>query len=106
MIDRHAADHVMSAGADGDGIASYVDAEFGASTGDAGEALANKLRIAVTEVEEYAGLAGFFHLGDDRLANDVARGELAALIVVGHEAMAVGVDEPCTFAAHGFGDQA
>ena len=42
---------------------------------------------------------------DDRPADDVARGELAHLVVVGHEPVAVAVDEVRPFAADGFGDQ-
>ena len=106
VIDRHAADHVVGAGPHGDRIAGDVDAELGAGPRDAGKALADEFGIAVAEVEKDAGVPRLFHLGDDRLADDVARGELAARVVVGHEAVAGRVDEPRPFAAHRFGDQA
>ena len=35
----------------------------------------------------------FFHLRDDGPADHVARGQLAARIVIGHEAMAVAIDQ-------------
>src|SRR5262245_52033141 len=47
----------------------------------------------------------FFHLRDDCAAYYVARGQLGALVVVGHEAVAAAVDEPAAGAAHRFGDQ-
>ena len=47
-----------------------------------------------------------FHLADDGQADHVARGQLAARIVVGHEAVAVAIDQPRPFAARGLADQA
>ena len=45
------------------------------------------------------------HLGDDRPADDVARGEFGPRVVVGHEAVAVAIDEPGPRPANRLGDQ-
>ena len=42
---------------------------------------------------------------DDRPADDVARRELAVLVIIEHEAVAGAIDEVRAFAAHGLGDQ-
>ena len=58
------------------------------------------------QVEIDVRVPRLLHLRDDRLADHVARGQLAARIVLGHEAMAVAIDQPGPFAAHRLGDQA
>ena len=68
--------------------------------------LRTRSRIEVRQVEIDVRMPRLFHLADDRLAHHVARGQLAARVVVGHEAVAVAIDEPGPFAAHRFGDQA
>ena len=62
--------------------------------------------VEVAQVEKHARLPRLLHLRDDRLADDVARGELGPLVVVGHEPPAGRIDQPRAFAAHRFGDQA
>ena len=62
-------------------------------------------RIEMRQVEIHVGVFGLLHLADDRQADDVARRQLAAGIVLGHEAMAVAVDQPGAFAAGGLADQ-
>ncbi len=106
VVDREAADHVVCAGADGDFVARDVDAELKARGGDAGEAFFYEVAVEVSDVEIDAGVPRFFHLRDDGLRDDVARGELGSGVVFGHEAEAVFINEPAAFAADGFGDEA
>ena len=64
------------------------------------------LRIEVRQVEIDVRVPRLLHLADARQAHHVARGQLAARIVVGHEAVAVAIDQPGPFAARGLADQA
>ena len=105
QIDRHAAHHVMRARPDGNPVAGDVQIELGADGGDAGKAAANPLRIEVRQVEIDVRMPRLFHLADDGQADHVARGQFAARIVVGHEAVAVAIDQPGAFAARGLADQ-
>ena len=71
-----------------------------------GKRLADLHRIEVGQVEIDVRVPGLFHLADDGQADHVARGQLAAGIVVGHETVSVAVDQPGPFAPHGLADQA
>ena len=106
VIDRHAADHVVGAGPDRDPVAVMSRPNSRQRCGDAGEAGADRFGVEVAQVEIDAGVLRLFHLVDDRLADDVARGELGPRVVVGHEAVAEAFDQDGAFAADGFGDQA
>ena len=57
-----------------------------------GNRLRTDLRIEMAQIEIDVRMPRLFHLRDDRLADHVARGQLAARIVVGHEAMAGAID--------------
>ena len=83
----------MGAGPDRDPIARDVEAELGADRGDAGKPRADRGRVEVRQVEIDVRVPGRLHLRDDRPADHVARRQFAALVVVGHEAMAVAIDQ-------------
>ena len=100
-----AADHVVRRGVDRDQVLRRVDLELIDELGELREALAELGRRQVPHVEEHVREVRLADLLDDRPADDVARRELAVLVIVGHEAVAVAVDEVRAFAAHGFGDQ-
>ena len=57
------------------------------------------------QIEIDVRMPGLFHLRDDRPADDVARSQFGPLVVVGHEAVAVAIDQLGPFAAHRLGDQ-
>ncbi len=96
----------MGAGPHRNPVARDVEAELGARAGDARKAGPHRGRIEVRQIEIHVRVPRPFHLRHDRPADDVARGQLAARVVVGHEAMAVPIDQHGPFAAHGLGDQA
>ena len=56
-------------------------------------------------VEIDVGVPGLLHLADDGQADHVARGQFAAGVVVGHEAVAVAVHQPGPFPPGGLADQ-
>ena len=56
-------------------------------------------------VEIDVGGVGLEHLREDRSADDVPRGQFGGLAVVGHEAVAVHVEQEAAFAAEGLGDE-
>ena len=65
-----------------------VDAEIGTALGDRREALAQKLRVAVTHVEEHRLVARALELGVDGARDDVAGREVGELVVAAHEGLA------------------
>ena len=96
----------MGARPDRNPVAGDVQIELGADRGDARKTAHHPLRIEVRQVEIHVRVPRLLHLADDGQADHVARGQLAARIVVGHEAVAVAIDQPGPFAAGGLADQA
>ena len=64
------------------------------------------LRIEMRHVEIDVRMPRLLHLADDGQADHVAGRKLGAGIVVGHETMAVAIDQVRAFAAGGLADQA
>ena len=95
----------MGAGPDGNPLAGDVQAELGAHRGNAGKPRQHPAGVQVRQIEIDVGVPGPLHLADDGQADDVAGGQFAAGIVVGHEAVAVAIDQPGPFAAGGLADQ-
>ena len=71
-----------------------------------GKRLRTNAGVEVRHVEIDAGVPRLFHLADDRLRDDVARGQLGPRVVLRHEPHAVLIDQPAPFAADRLGDQA
>ena len=105
QVGDDAADHVVGGGVDGDGLFGGVDVEGDAHVVDAGEAVFEGLFGHVAGVEEDVGVLGFGHLAEHGAGDDIAWGEFGHGVIVGHEAVAVAVDELGAFAADGFGDE-
>ena len=95
----------MSAGTHGNAVRRDVDAKLGARGCDTRKTLRDELGVEMTQVKIHVCVPRLLHLADDRLRNNVARRQFAALVVVVHEAVAVSVDQVSSFAAEGFGDQ-
>ena len=72
---------------------------------DRGEVLADEVRALVRDVEVDAVDAVLLDLEVDRAGDDVARGELGALVVARHEALAVRQLEDPALAAHRLGNE-
>ena len=106
QVDRHPAHHVMGAGPDRNPVAGDVQIELGAHGGDAGKAAHHPLRVEMRQVEVHVRVPRLLHLADDGQADHVAGRQFGAGIVIGHEAVAVAVDQPGPFAARGLADQA
>ena len=71
-----------------------------------GKCVLHEFGVAVADVEVDIVQAVALDLMVDRPGHDVARRELAALVIVGHEAMAgFGMLQHAAFAAHRLGDQ-
>ena len=104
QVGQHAAAGVVGSGDDGDGLLGDVDAQLGAPRQDVGKVLLQKLRALVRDVQVHAIEAVLFHLKVNGAGHDVARGQLFACVVLGHEARAVGQLELSALAPHGFAD--
>ena len=87
-IHHHAAAGVMLGGHDRDRLARDVDAEAHQLFVDVGEVLLHEIGLAVADVEMDIIEPVALDLMVDRPRDDVARSQLAALVIVGHEAMA------------------
>ena len=85
-------------------IGGDVDIELGACGGDAGEPPADALAQA-RQVQVHVGGTGPLHVVEDGPADNVARGEVAHGMVLGHERAAALVDEASALAADGLGDE-
>ena len=105
-IHQHPAAGIMLRGDDGDRLRRDVDAQPDELVVDVGEMLTDELGrlVADVEVDEIEPVA--LDLIVDRARDDVARGKLGALVVIGHEAVAgARVLEDPALAAHRLGDQ-
>ena len=60
---------------------------------DARKTRAYALRIEMRQIEIHVRMARFLHLRHDRAAHHVARRELSSIIVLGHEAQAIAIDQ-------------
>lgn len=100
-----AADHVVRCGLDGDEIVGGVDVELFQELRELREACFEGAGGEVADVEIDVREIRFADLGDDRPADDVARGEFEGWVIILHEAVAVAIDEVAAFAADGFGDE-
>ena len=105
IVDRDSADHVMGAGPHRNPIAGEIEAKLPADLGHAGKPLPHDRRVEVREIEIHIGVVGAVHHLGDRPGDDVARSEFCTIVEVGHEAVAIAVDEPGPGAPHGLGDQ-
>src|SRR3954466_2282628 len=95
----------MRRGHDGDGLLCDVQAEAEAGLVNIWEPVADELRRLMRNIEVDAAGAGALHLGVDRPGYDVAGGKLALRVIALHEGAAIAVDEACSFAADGFGNE-
>ena len=100
-----AADHVMRGWVDRDGLLRRIDVEGHAHVVDAGEAVAEGVFGHVAGIEKDMGELGFGHLCEHGAGDDIARREFGHGVIIGHEAVAVAVDELCAFSADGFRHQ-
>ncbi|MCY1455019.1 hypothetical protein D9M71_721230 [compost metagenome] len=82
-----------------------VDAQFQAARVDRREVFLQEGFGLVADVQVDAVQAALLHLEVDRARDHVARRQLGTLIVLGHEAGAVGQLEQPAFAAHRLGNQ-
>ena len=105
-IDGDPAHHVVRPGPHGNAVAGDIEIELRADRRDAGEPRQHPLRIEMRHVEIDVRMPRLLHLADDGKADHVAGGKLGAGIVVGHETMAVAIDQVRAFAAGGLADQA
>ena len=95
----------MGGGDHRDRFASDVDAEFLTLVVNGREVFAHELGWFVTDVEQEMVGAGAFHLVVDGAGDDVARGQLLALVEAMHEALAARQPQVAALAAHRFGDE-
>jgi hypothetical protein len=73
---------------------------------DTGKALHQELRIEVGHVQQHAVIARALELGVDGPGHHIPRGQLGALVVVGHEPRTRGLQpELAALAAQGLADQ-
>jgi hypothetical protein len=105
QVGDNAAAHVVGRGHHRDRVARDVDAELQAALVNRGEVRLDERRPFVRDVEVHAVDAVLLDLEVDRAGDDVARGELRALVVARHEAFPVGELQDPALAAHRLGDQ-
>src|SRR5688500_755767 len=79
-------------------IALDVDVVQQAGIDNLRSAFANELTVEVAHVEPHIGGALLLHFEEDRAADDVAWSQLGTLVVAGHKALAVRVEEIAAFA--------
>ncbi|MNN18905.1 hypothetical protein D3C81_1321250 [compost metagenome] len=104
-IGDHAAAGVVRGRHDRDRLVRDVDAQFQAARVDRREVFLQEGFGLVADVQVDAVQAALLHLEVDRARDHVARRQLGTLIVLGHEAGAVGQLEQPAFAAHRLGNQ-
>jgi len=100
-----ASDHIVCAGSDGDEVFGDVDVEASAQFVDEGETVGELFFVEVSDIEVNVGGGGFEHLREDGTADDVAWCQFGVVVVVGHKAVVVNVEQLCAFASDSFGDQ-
>ena len=105
LVDREAADHVMSARSHGNQVVREIEPELRAHLADMGEPLVDDPRGQMRQIEVDARVPRLCHLGSNGAAHHVARRELQGGIVIPHEAVARHVAQVGAFATSGFGDQ-
>ena len=104
-VRSHAAHRVVRGRGDRDRLARDVEAVVGAEAVDLREARRDEPRIEVRDVEQDVVRVRRQHALADGAGDDVARGQLGAVVVSGHEALAVGVAEEAALAAHRLRDE-
>ena len=57
------------------------------------------------KIEVDTVVLGLFHLANDRLADHVTWGKLGTLVILGHESIAVAIDQMSSFAANRLGNE-
>ena len=90
---------------DGDGLFRDVDAQLQAACVDGGEVLDEEGFAQVRGVQPHMVQAMFLHLEVDGAGDDVARRQLHALVMRGHEAGAIGQLQVAALAAQRLGDE-
>ncbi len=104
-VGDHAAAHVVGGRHHRDGLHRHVHAELLDGGVDVGEVLEQERLGQVRHVEEGAVVAAPLDLGVDGAGHDVARGQLLARVVAGHEGLAGGVAQDAALAAQRLGDE-
>jgi len=82
------------------GVLSDINAQFEAARIDVGEVIANEILALMGDIEENAIEATLFHLEVDGTSNDIARRQFCAIIMLRHEAGAIGQAKQTAFTPH------
>ncbi len=88
-----------------DRFPGHVDAVLKAGLVDGWKAVLDVVGAFVSDVEEDAVIAMFFHLIVDCPGDDISRGQIFELVIVRHEGVAVTPLKYRSLTAHGFGNQ-
>jgi len=103
-VGADAAHGVVGGGGDRDGLTGDVQAVIQAGAVYLGEVSGDAGVVQVGDVQEDVVGGGLVHAVEDGAGDDVAGGELGPVVVFGHEAGAVAVQEDAALAADGLGD--
>ena len=94
----------MRCGHDGNGLFGDINAQLQTTCKDIGKVLLDKGQRLVRNVEVDAVQAAFFHFKINSTRHNIARCQLGAWVVRGHEPRTVWQQQPPALAAHGFAD--
>jgi len=100
-IRLHATHQIVRRRTDRNGIAGQVEAHDTAHLGNRWKASPDELGVEMRQRQEYAA-AALFLFADDAAGHDVARSEIAARMIAGHERLAAVVDQAGALAAERF----
>lgn len=100
----HTTHDVVRRRAHRNGIARQIQSCLVAGGGNGRKPLMHPFGIQVLHRQEH-GTAGPRDLADDRTCHQIPRREFTGAFITRHEAVAIGVDEPRTFAAKRLGQQ-
>ena len=86
-------------------ITRDIDTQLEASGVDIREVATDEFFALVSNIEENAVKAPFFHFEIDRTGNDVAGGQFGAFVMLEHEARSIRKFQQPAFTAHGLGNE-
>jgi hypothetical protein len=89
----------------GDEVCLRVDRKLGTQGTKLRKAFVEHISGDVANIQIHMREIGFANLLDDGPRDNVARGEIGLFVVVGHEAVAVTVNQKAALAAHSFGNE-
>ena len=105
LVGDHATTGVVGGGYHRDGLAGDVDPQFQAPGMDGGKVLDDEVRGPMGDVQIEALGTQALHLVVDGAGDDVARGQLGALVKAVHKTLAVWQQEAPALATQGLGDE-